>query len=119
VDVNFPLNQASRALWIGNVSDDVDEEYLLREFEAFGEIESVRLLREKTCAFVNFVHMNDAVNALHALQGKKFGSMTIRINFGKVLLNQHFTSSPNSCIVFFFAAASGQQEPQPRRGSRV
>jgi len=82
-DNSFILNAPSRALWIGNISDEVTEEDLYLEFSQFGEIESVRLLTHKTCAFVNFMTVDDATNALHALQGRELGNMPIKINFGK------------------------------------
>lgn len=81
--VNIVLNNPSRALWIGNVSEEVTEDDLKKEFEIHGTIESIRLLRNKTCAFVNFSKVEEASTALHSLQGKKLGSMAIRINFGK------------------------------------
>jgi len=80
---NFVLNQPSTALWIGNVSEQVTEEELRAEFEQYGKIESIRLIRNKTCAFVNFNSIEEASAALHALQGKKLGNMAIKINFGK------------------------------------
>jgi len=80
---SFILNTPSRALWIGNISDEVTEDDLYLEFSQFGEIESVRLLTHKTCAFVNFMTVEDATNALHTLQGRELGNMPIKINFGK------------------------------------
>jgi len=77
------LNQPSRALWIGNISDKVQEHDLYQEFSKFGQIESVRLLTHKTCAFVNFMAVEDATKALMALQSKDIGGMPIKINFGK------------------------------------
>jgi RNA recognition motif-containing protein len=71
-------------LWIGNISNEVTEEELLAEFERFGKIESIRVLRNKTCAFVNFTTVEEASAALQDLQGKKLGNMAIKINFGKV-----------------------------------
>jgi RNA recognition motif-containing protein len=82
-DSNFVLNSPSRALWIGNISDDVTEEELTSEFQRYGNIESVRVLRNKTCAFVNFISVEEASNALQGLQGKVLGNMAIKINFGK------------------------------------
>lgn len=82
-DNNFALNTPSRALWIGNISDEVTEDILFTEFSKYGEIESVRLLTHKTCAFVNFMNVEDATSALHALQGYELGNMPIKINFGK------------------------------------
>jgi len=80
---NFVLNNPSPALWIGNVSEQVTEDELRAEFEQFGKIDSIRLIRPKTCAFVNFSNVEEASNALQTLQGKKLGNMAIKINFGK------------------------------------
>lgn len=82
-DNNFILNSPSRALWIGNISDLISEEDLTNEFGKFGPIDSIRLLRYKTCAFVNFMRVEDAQAALQSLQGKQLGDMPIKINFGK------------------------------------
>jgi len=79
----FTLNNPSRALWIGNIGETVTEFDLQTEFSKFGEIESIRLLRHKTCAFVNFNTAEEASLALQQLQGKLIGSKPIKINFGK------------------------------------
>ncbi|PRP85893.1 hypothetical protein PROFUN_06167 [Planoprotostelium fungivorum] len=78
------LNKPSRALWIGNISATVTEDDLKNAFSTFGEIESVRSLKAKTCAFVNFVNTEDAQNALQSLQGFVMGDMPIKINFGRL-----------------------------------
>lgn len=89
------LNAESRALWIGNVrfvcfaslsisivcfcflyifmsticcSDTVTEADIAVMFRSFGAIESVRTLRAKTCAFVNFILLRNARNALETMQ---------------------------------------------------
>jgi len=95
-DNSFVLNAPSRALWIGNISDEVTEEDLYIEFSQFGEIESVRLLTHKTCAFVNFMTVDDATNALHALQGRELGNMPIKINFGKQPPKRNDSNMPYS-----------------------
>jgi len=79
----FLLNPPSRALWIGNISEEVTEDRLYLEFSHYGEIESVRLLTHKTCAFVNFSLAEEASEALRNLQGRELGGMPIKINFGK------------------------------------
>lgn len=55
-------------------------------FSAFGPIESVRLLLEKECAFVNFFHVEDAVRAKEEVLGRlggKVGNCIVRIGYGK------------------------------------
>mmetsp|Transcript_26839 Transcript_26839/g.37798 ORF Transcript_26839/g.37798 Transcript_26839/m.37798 type:complete len:575 (+) Transcript_26839:89-1813(+) len=78
------LNTPSRALWIGNVSNDITEDDLYQEFAQFGDIESIRMLRAKTCAFVNFYTEDSALKALHSMQGKVLANMPIKLNFGKL-----------------------------------
>lgn len=77
------LNAESRALWIGNVSDTVTEADIAVMFRSFGAIESVRTLRAKTCAFVNFILLRNARNALETMQGVELAHHRLRINFGK------------------------------------
>ena len=81
---NVLLNTPSRALWIGNVSNEITEDDLYQEFVQFGDIESIRMLRAKTCAFVNFFTEESALKALHTMQGKVLANMPIKLNFGKV-----------------------------------
>jgi hypothetical protein len=56
-------------------------------FQAFGDIESVRVLSHKNCGFVNFDHQEDAVKARKMLQNKEIlgpGTGAVRIGFAKV-----------------------------------
>eukprot|EP01117_Protostelium_nocturnum_P016376 TRINITY_DN6477_c0_g1_i1.p1 TRINITY_DN6477_c0_g1~~TRINITY_DN6477_c0_g1_i1.p1 ORF type:complete len:598 (+),score=207.41 TRINITY_DN6477_c0_g1_i1:410-2203(+) len=86
---SMQINKPSKSLWIGNVSASISEEDLIREFGAYGAIESVRLLKPKTCAFVNFKEPADAQKALNALQGKMLADLPIKINFGKKRASNH------------------------------
>lgn len=79
----------TRSLWIGNLDSSVTSEQLIRVFAPYGAIESLRLLPEKECGFVNFVDQADAIrakddvlNRLGANIGMPNGQ-TVRIGFGK------------------------------------
>lgn len=55
-------------------------------FSAFGPIESIRLLTEKECGFVNFFQVEDAVRAKEEVLGNMGGRIAnciVRIGFGK------------------------------------
>lgn len=55
-------------------------------FQAFGSIESVRVLSHKNCGFINFEHQEDAVRARKTLQNKEIlgpGTGAVRIGFAK------------------------------------
>lgn len=57
------------------------EEELMEEFCQFGPLESVRILHDRFCAFVNFEEEDDAVAARHGMQGQIIGSQYIVVNF--------------------------------------
>ena len=84
--VENPLHEAigpSRSLWLGNLDASVGIEELTTIFSQFGTIESVRVLPEKECAFVNYTRVEDAVLGRERMQGGRIGSCVIRIGFGK------------------------------------
>ncbi|XP_030585984.1 hsp70-Hsp90 organizing protein 3-like isoform X2 [Archocentrus centrarchus] len=64
-----------RSLWVGNITQEVTEKDLCDLFKInnFGEIESIKVLHERFCAFVNFKNGNVAAKALEKLQGVEFG----------------------------------------------
>ena len=73
---------ASRNVYIGNIDESWSEERLRQDFAEYGDIELVNTLREKSCAFVNFTNIANAIKAIEAIRNreeyKKF-----KINFGK------------------------------------
>ncbi|KAI8334414.1 hypothetical protein BC941DRAFT_454591 [Chlamydoabsidia padenii] len=76
----------TRALWVGNIPANMNIAILQAIFQAFGPIESVRVLSHKNCGFINFEHQEDAVRARKNLQNKEIlgpGSGTVRIGFAK------------------------------------
>ncbi|KAJ7219101.1 hypothetical protein GGX14DRAFT_434627 [Mycena pura] len=79
----------SRSLWIGNLDGVVTSEQLIHVFAPYGAIESLRLLPEKECGFVNFVDQADAIRAKDDVLNRLGGNIgmpngqTVRIGFGK------------------------------------
>lgn len=73
---------ASRNVYIGNLDEAWPEDRLRLDFSEYGEIELVNALREKSCAFVNFTNIANAIKAIEAIRGKEEYSR-FKINFGK------------------------------------
>ncbi|KAH8959511.1 hypothetical protein BDL97_06G081200 [Sphagnum fallax] len=73
----------SRHLWVGGIGQNVTKEQIEVEFKRFGPLEDFKLLRERSCAFVDYVRMEDAVAAVEALNRKRIGEDTLRVDFGK------------------------------------
>lgn len=77
----------SRSLWIGNLdTNNIGLEYLLTLFSQYGAVENIRILPERDCAFVNFIQMEDAIQAKEMIMNQMngiIGSSLVRIGFGK------------------------------------
>ncbi|KAM4599770.1 uncharacterized protein V3H82_008077 [Fundulus diaphanus] len=57
------------SLWVGNVTTEITEKHLWDLFKMYGDIESIRVLHERFCAFVNFRNANMAAQAMEKLNG--------------------------------------------------
>ncbi|XP_028325129.1 uncharacterized protein LOC114477171 isoform X2 [Gouania willdenowi] len=57
------------SLWVGNVTTELSEKHLWDLFKMHGEIESIRVLHERFCAFVNFKNASMAASAMEKLNG--------------------------------------------------
>ena len=79
--------EASANLFIGNLSWNVDEEWLTREFEEYGEIKGVRIItdrdsgRSKGFGYVEFTDVSNAIKALEEKTGSELDGRNIRIDF--------------------------------------
>ncbi|KAI9354075.1 armadillo-type protein [Zopfochytrium polystomum] len=90
---------SSRSVWVGNLDISLSPADLLSVFSPFGPIESLRILPEKECAFVNFVHVEDAVRAKEDMHGVMVGSTVIKLGFGKVeSINDHYAVQPTKSL---------------------
>ncbi|KAL2083112.1 hypothetical protein ACEWY4_020885 [Coilia grayii] len=57
------------SLWVGNVTTELTEKHLRDLFKTCGEIDSIRVLHERFCAFVNYKTPSMASRALEKLNG--------------------------------------------------
>lgn len=73
----------TRSLWIGNIDPALTAAELLGCFSPFGPIESLRMLPEKECAFVNYTRIEDAIHARDEMQGGRVGNCIVRVGFGR------------------------------------
>ena len=58
---------ATRSLYLGGIPETFSEQDLRMIAELQGELETVRILPEKKCAFLNYISIGTAVNALKTL----------------------------------------------------
>ncbi|XP_062375623.1 tetratricopeptide repeat protein 31 [Sardina pilchardus] len=66
---NYSGQAGGPSLWVGNVTTELTEKHLWDLFKTCGEIDSIRVLHERFCAFVNFKNASMASRALEKLNG--------------------------------------------------
>ncbi|OBZ87455.1 Pumilio domain-containing protein C56F2.08c [Choanephora cucurbitarum] len=79
----------TRALWIGNIPTNTTQAALKKIFSEYGAIESVRVLTNKNCGFINFYSQEDAIKARRALHNQEImgrNTGAVKIGFAKVPL---------------------------------
>ncbi|KAJ9643191.1 nuclear localization sequence binding protein [Knufia peltigerae] len=80
-------NTNSPNLFVGNLSWNVDEEWLRSEFESFGELSGVRLMtdrqtgRSKGFGYVEFVNAADAAKAQTEKHGADLDGRALNVDF--------------------------------------
>jgi nucleolin len=80
-------------LFVGNLSWNVDEEWLRQEFEGFGELSGVRLMidrstnRSKGFGYVEFVNATDAAKAHAEKQGAELDGRVMNVDFANAKPN--------------------------------
>ena len=89
VNVDGEMKDATGNLFIGGLSWNVDEEWLTREFEEFGELNGVRVItdretgKSKGFGYVEFINTSDAITALEAKNGADLDGRNIRVDFSQ------------------------------------
>jgi nucleolin len=82
-------------LFVGNLSWNVDEDWLRQEFEEFGELSGVRLMtdratgRSKGFGYVEFVNAVDAAKAHAAKQGAELDGRALNVDFANARNNEN------------------------------
>ncbi|KAF9208883.1 hypothetical protein BGZ49_007201 [Haplosporangium sp. Z 27] len=72
----------TRNVYIGNIDDTVTKDTLFADLSAFGVIEDIKVIREKSIAFVHFTHIGSAMKAVATLTKDSRYSIR-RISYGK------------------------------------
>ncbi|CAG8449278.1 10371_t:CDS:10 [Ambispora leptoticha] len=81
-------------LYVGNISPEVNEEMLCKEFATYGSIASVKIMwprtqeekdRNRNCGFVSFMDRESAAQALKNMDGKELLGYVMRVGWGKAV----------------------------------
>ncbi|KAF2714741.1 hypothetical protein K504DRAFT_366108 [Pleomassaria siparia CBS 279.74] len=106
---------ASRNVYVGNLDESWTEERLRQDFSEYGEIELVNTLREKSCAFVNFTNIANAIKAIEAVRGRD-EYKRFKVNFGKDRCGNPPRQMSNNQGQNNQSGSDGMQSPSPVSG---
>jgi RNA recognition motif-containing protein len=73
-------------IYVGNLSREVTEDELRKEFEAFGEVTSVNIIKDRYSGesrgfgFVEMSTKSEAQAAINELNGKSLGERTLNVS---------------------------------------
>jgi len=73
-------------IYVGNLSRDVTEDDLRQAFEAFGQVESANIIKDRFSSesrgfgFVQMPSKNEAQSAIDGLNGKDLMGRTVNVN---------------------------------------
>ena len=73
-------------IYVGNLSNEVTEEDLKQAFETFGEVESVKIIKDKYTnrskgfGFVEMASKAEGQSAIDGLNGKELKGRTLNVN---------------------------------------
>jgi RNA recognition motif-containing protein len=73
-------------IYVGNLSFDVTEEDVQAAFEAFGKVESVKVIKDKYsgasrgCGFVEMASKDEGKAAIDGLNGKELKGRALNVN---------------------------------------
>ena len=73
-------------IYVGNISYDTSEEDLRNAFEAFGEVDSAKIItdrdtgRSKGFGFVEMADQSNGESAIEGLNGQDVGGRALRVN---------------------------------------
>lgn len=84
-----------RSVWIGNLGPEITADLLMFHFNAYGPIESCRILESKNCAFINYYNSEAAAVAKIKMNGTLIGNSIIKTGNAKDNANTSNQSSSN------------------------
>ena len=104
-----------RSVWIGNLGPEITADMLMFHFNAYGPIESCRILESKNCAFINYYNSEAAALAKVKMNGTLIGNSIIKTGNAKDNASTSNQSSinGNEPISILSQMKSQISKPQP------
>ncbi|XP_024531725.1 flowering time control protein FPA-like [Selaginella moellendorffii] len=86
----------NRHLAVAGIALSVTKEMLEAEFQKYGAIEEFKLLKDKSSLMVDYFKTDDAIAAVEALNGKRFGDDVLRVDYRSLASKRGPASGPSA-----------------------
>jgi RNA recognition motif-containing protein len=109
-------------IYVGNLSPETTEDDLRQAFEAFGQVASIKLLRDRVTGksnkvgFVGMPDAEEAQTAISTLNGKNLQGSAVRVEEGKRKIDQR--SAPEKPDGFGSGRGDRDRRDRFNRGGR-
>jgi len=92
-------SSCNTTVYIGNLTPDVTETLLHSFFDDYGEIDEVRMQKEKGYAFIKYKSHDDAARAIAAVHGRFIGARAVKCAWGKERTNTGTVVTPTASSI--------------------
>jgi len=81
-------------IYVGNLSNETTEDEIRTEFESFGKVAKVKVIKDKTTGksrgfgFVTMPNVSEAITAINRLDGYKIGDRALKVNKARPRRNE-------------------------------
>jgi len=98
---------SNTTVYIGNLTPDVTEALLHSMFDDFGQIEEIRMQKEKGFAFIKYKGHEEAARAIASVHGRFIGPKVVKCAWGKERSNTGTIPTSTAPIPVYSGGASG------------
>jgi RNA recognition motif-containing protein len=85
-DYEINMAQESKTLWVEPIDGETSATEIITPFTKFGEIEFMRIVPEKSGAFITYVDEEDAVKAKNGLTDIEIANKKVTVGYGRISL---------------------------------
>jgi nucleolysin TIA-1/TIAR len=110
-DVYSQTGPNNSTVYLGGVLSDLNEDLMRDHFCQFGDVQDVRVFKDKGYAFVRMDCKDTATRAIIATHGSQINGYTVKSSWGKDMTAEGGSSSSSSQ-----QSSSPQQPPMPSQG---
>jgi len=106
-------SSANTTVYIGNLTPDVTDTLLRSIFDEYGQIEEVRMQKEKGYAFIKYNTHDEAARAIVSVHNHMIGPKAVKCAWGKERTNSGTVVTPTAAPISVYPVRPPMVAPTP------